>query len=682
MQNSTILSNRAKFAIKTAIAVTLSYMIPLALGWGQPNQGAIAIMVIASAGALQESLEKGVMRVVGTVAGAVVGLGLIALFAQDRAYYLLTLSIIMAIVAYLYYAYKGEKTFWMIMLVVLVMIYSGDDVDDKFVYALDKSWSTAFGIFVYAMVNIYLWPTKNSKSTTDIFEELLQLWQNGTKGDIDNSKLQSAKESFKSSIIDGVTDYIDTIAFDKKRWIGIYSEVDNINRVFEKLYLLEYPKYKDTLNMAVPNISKAVTEIEMMIREIREFVKSPSVLTIYHDLELEFDTKYLSTLTPLQRVHIVTLQNQLTNLHSTLTALTKRLNSILSFEPDINEIIPTDTKINSFNWSDIDNIKATIVSMLLFWSGVGAWIYINTPQGYTVASLAFIFSLITTFTPINPLALIFVYTLSFIFSFITYVWVLPQLGTGVELGLYMFVYMFITYYLIPTPLALFFAMGLIFQFIVNDMIFSFEAFITLLLVFYLFLGFLLIFYYIPFSNRAESMFKTAEERFKKVLIDIANNKVSPKLIDILYTTITKMRVWSSKIDYSYFSGIKSQKLQEYISKGERVLVIYSLILPMYKRVSKNRLFDSIEKIDTNIGKELEMLTNQKIDKDILLFRLENIQKSIDNIITTLKWREYSYSEIAEVAEFVTLKKLLIESIVQTIQYREELKLTELNWSRF
>ena len=66
------LSPRVIFALKTALAITISYMVPLAMGWNQPYQGAVAIMVIAAAGPLHESLGKGVMRILGTLAGATV----------------------------------------------------------------------------------------------------------------------------------------------------------------------------------------------------------------------------------------------------------------------------------------------------------------------------------------------------------------------------------------------------------------------------------------------------------------------------------------------------------------------------------------------------------------------------------------------------------------------------------
>ena len=67
---------RLRFAIKTALSLTLAYLIPIAMGWPQPQTAAITVMLIAATGNLSESLQKGVMRVLGTVAGAIIGLSL------------------------------------------------------------------------------------------------------------------------------------------------------------------------------------------------------------------------------------------------------------------------------------------------------------------------------------------------------------------------------------------------------------------------------------------------------------------------------------------------------------------------------------------------------------------------------------------------------------------------------
>ena len=94
----------------------------MAMNWSQPYQGPIAIMVIASAGPLRESLGKGVMRVVGTVIGAALGLLFLALFPQDQTLYFLALTLTGGVIVYLYHAWQGDKSFWLIMLMVIAAL--------------------------------------------------------------------------------------------------------------------------------------------------------------------------------------------------------------------------------------------------------------------------------------------------------------------------------------------------------------------------------------------------------------------------------------------------------------------------------------------------------------------------------------------------------------------------------
>ena len=171
------LSPKARFAAKTALAISLSYLGAMAMQWSQSYQGPVAIMVIASAGPLSESLGKGVMRVLGTVAGAALGLLYLALFPQDTTLYFLALTLTGGVIIYLYHAWQGDKSFWLIMLMVMVLLYNYGYVDDRLVYALDRSWSTAFGIFVYAMLNLYLWPERTAESRVERARELAQRWR-------------------------------------------------------------------------------------------------------------------------------------------------------------------------------------------------------------------------------------------------------------------------------------------------------------------------------------------------------------------------------------------------------------------------------------------------------------------------------------------------------------------------
>ena len=123
---------KLQYAIKTSLSLMLAYLIPMALGWPQPQTAATTVMLIAATGMMSESLQKGVLRILGTVAGAIIGLSLIALFPQERMVYLLAASLTVAIIIYLYNAYQGDSTVFMLTAVVTLMVFNGGDAQGAF----------------------------------------------------------------------------------------------------------------------------------------------------------------------------------------------------------------------------------------------------------------------------------------------------------------------------------------------------------------------------------------------------------------------------------------------------------------------------------------------------------------------------------------------------------------------
>ncbi len=92
------MNDKIKFAIKVSLSLTLAYLIPFAMGWPQASTAATTVMLIASTGSRRESLAKGTLRVLGTLVGAVVGLLLVGLFAQDRLLYMLSVSVVVSFI--------------------------------------------------------------------------------------------------------------------------------------------------------------------------------------------------------------------------------------------------------------------------------------------------------------------------------------------------------------------------------------------------------------------------------------------------------------------------------------------------------------------------------------------------------------------------------------------------------
>lgn len=158
------LSSHMRFALQASAAIVMAYVVPIAYGWSEQSfTAAIAVMTIASTTGLHLAFQKGVLRIFGTLIGAVVGMILVANFAQDRMLYLGILSLFVFVLLYLARAYRGDNTLFVLMLVAIMTLYDGSD-KDIFTYAVDKTSMTLFGVVVYTLCSIYLFPQKSVQS--------------------------------------------------------------------------------------------------------------------------------------------------------------------------------------------------------------------------------------------------------------------------------------------------------------------------------------------------------------------------------------------------------------------------------------------------------------------------------------------------------------------------------------
>ena len=667
------LSSRVRFALKTALAITIAYMVPLAMGWNQPYQGAVAIMVIAAAGPLRESLGKGVMRIVGTLAGAAVGLGLIALFPQDPFYYFFALSLVAMLLVYAYYAYRGDGTFLLVTLMVAVLIFNEGKVDDRFLYALDRSWTTAFGIFVYAMVNLYLWPEKSEAEPLQKARQLTQSWRAILQGDKEGGDLKARQKAWEQSLTDTGTVYPGGIAMDGRRWERLHAPILRIGRILSRMELLASPREREALERMLPQSADTRKAIEKMIRRVEEWWRAPSRLKLPPEapaLTPSSDNGRWKTLPPSRRMELLSLAEEYRRLHDALRELMRRLDRIASPEPDPREWLP-ERGGGRFITGDPELWRSTLRSMLVFWTGLLLWYYLHPPLGYTVAGLGLVLSLVAFGLYVNPLALIFIYTLSFLFSFIGYVWILPQLYEGWQLGLYIFGYMFLSFWLVPVPLALFFALGLSFQYILNDRIISFEIFLAVLLLFYLFLGLLLLFYYLPDSNRPERAFLRAKKdwwrRLGRALC------ISGRSADVGAASLERMKFHSVRIDRRYFSGVSFEALERFLREAERLTELATLLRESVRRLPK-RWRSSV----TGGG----LCGAIRTDDPKLRQRLRHKAEELERFLTKAEPHQGEGEWLPELAEYLTLLRRTLRSLDALKRLEKETQMNRLRWSRF
>ena len=90
------LSSRLLIALLSASSITLALGVSFALHLERPYWAGIAAMVLSQS-AEGQSLQKGLWRMVGTVAGAAAGMAALAWFGETRSSLLLACGVLLAV---------------------------------------------------------------------------------------------------------------------------------------------------------------------------------------------------------------------------------------------------------------------------------------------------------------------------------------------------------------------------------------------------------------------------------------------------------------------------------------------------------------------------------------------------------------------------------------------------------
>ena len=170
MSDPRVLSDRVKAAVKTALAVVLAYGVALSMDWEKPYWAAFTV-AFCGLSTVGESLNKGLLRLSGTIVGGVAAITLIALFPQDRWLFLIGMGIFTGFCTYMMFG-TSRWYFWNVagLSVPLLALAGGSNPLNDFQTVLLRGEETALGLVSYSLVWLLIWPT----STREAFEDAVR----------------------------------------------------------------------------------------------------------------------------------------------------------------------------------------------------------------------------------------------------------------------------------------------------------------------------------------------------------------------------------------------------------------------------------------------------------------------------------------------------------------------------
>ncbi len=155
--------------------MVIAYYISLSMGWSHTHWAglAVALCLLDTVG---DSLNKGLLRILGTVAAGFMALLLAALFPQDRWSYLLCATLYISLCTYMA-GHTSRWYFWFIggYVMALLALAGGPTGASLFETVVLRVQQTSMGVTVYTLVSVLLWPRWKAPALTQTFGNLAEI---------------------------------------------------------------------------------------------------------------------------------------------------------------------------------------------------------------------------------------------------------------------------------------------------------------------------------------------------------------------------------------------------------------------------------------------------------------------------------------------------------------------------
>lgn len=446
-------------AFKFALALGLSYLVALWMDWEHPMWAGFSVVTcsLATTGA---SLQRGILRLLGTITGCGLGLLLVAFFSQNPlgAYLAVLFLVVVCTTGMILTRYWYA---WLVaaFVAVLVMASSYPQWDLSFEVAVERTSETALGILVYMIVSALLWPRYTGialeKSVGEIVKELDDLYEIARR-ELSGEKLGAAFHERRDALVNLVVELDETLPAAlldtpsvrgrREQWRLLQTEL----RTFLRALLVWRESFRHVRELPAPDrgpASKKIQEdVAERLAEIRRTwresphardTRLPPSQSADHGPEQPGSEQPKSSLVPgmnlLQQAALAGFTQQLDAMTRSSTKLLATTQVLVGIEPPSTLAEPT--QIESRYWLPIidrDTLLRVARPALAWTFGFLLWIYIEGLPG-AQNMLVFLVALSMAFSFLNtsdPMVLGKPYAIGTIMAVPVYLFVLPNLTTS------------------------------------------------------------------------------------------------------------------------------------------------------------------------------------------------------------------------------------------------------------
>jgi uncharacterized membrane protein YccC len=526
-----LLSRRAKEAIKTGLAMAVAFGIALAMNWDNPHWAGFAVAVI-SLSTTGQSLNKGAMRMLGTLIAAVVSLSLLAMFPQDRWLLMIALSAYIAACTYMVTG-KRQQYFWFVsaFVCVIIVVSGGPDSENAFATAIERTQETGMGILVYGLISAFIWPQSSrpdleaaSLKLTTVQHQLFRHYRSlmaghGNAGQTHQQRMQLVRLAGQTgkALAAAETDSY-RVREVRHLWHSFHRDAIALGETLEQ-WRESFPEIRELdLRRLLPTLDVFCDGLEARFAAIEAAQSGKPHAADPGSAKLDVDNAAMRKLGHFQQAAVTLTLVQLERIDELSRRMLGAARIIMSFEVASADERPQ--KAASQTWSvDTDRLVLVARVLVTLWVAYLLWIYVDPPGHASFALMATVFALVFAMTPqVSPLSMMVPFAGGTILTGLIYVFVMPLLSTYWQLGLMIFIVTAAIYYLFAEPRHALAKIGAIVPFvsltsIENQQTYNFAAFANSAAMIMLAISLNVVMAYIPTSPRPEKLFLRLFARF-------------------------------------------------------------------------------------------------------------------------------------------------------------------------
>lgn len=475
MQQAT--QSRLLTAFLSALSITVAFGLAFFWNLDKPFWAGFSALVV-SLSTLGQSLQKGLLRMVGTVSGAVAGLTLFFFWGQQRWPLLIMLCLYSLLMVFLLLRSRQNSYFFYTSAIVAILIViQSRGGATPFTVAVDRVQETLMGILVYTVFALVLWP----RSSLEVLEAEVFRMTAGYGGllaaqraalaegakPVDLGLYQAAEDAVKRT--EGLLPAARLESYEVRHNLPEWNSFVQLNRaliVQQQNFMLRmerlsgetrarfFPHLKDDLDALAAQYAALGAWRPGGTEKARV---APDAAILRRDLDLNVDDAAVGAADQLRLNAVRALRDNFSRQSRLAVALGESLSFLLEGGSPRAERRAGKSPAGeepASEWFTLAQIRQVLDAAVLYWLAVLIWIFLYPPgsTGTAFVEMSLMVGLVGFLAGrIDPVQVVVAFGLGVVVTVVLYLFAMPLMTSFTQLGPLMFVVCFAASYLFYLP---------------------------------------------------------------------------------------------------------------------------------------------------------------------------------------------------------------------------------------